>query len=63
MPTYEIKVVGQIERDFVIEQADDEDDAKELALNKFLDEYVTIDVSGSGVPWDLMGPVQSKEII
>lgn len=63
MPTYEIKIVGQIDRDFIIEDADNEDDAKELALGQFLDEYAVTISDGSGIPWDLIGPVQSKEIV
>ena len=63
MPTYEIKIVGQLERDFIIEDADNEDDAKELALGQFLDEYAVTIADGSGIAWDLMGAVQSKEII
>ncbi|NDB84926.1 MAG: hypothetical protein EB127_19820 [Alphaproteobacteria bacterium] len=62
MPTYEIKVVGQTERDFIIKDADNEDDAKEIALNQFLDEYAVVISDGSGIPWDLIGPVDSKEI-
>ena len=63
MPTYEIKIVGQLERDFIIEDADNEDDAKETALGQFLDEYAPTIANGSGIPWDLIGPVDSKEKI
>lgn len=61
MPTYEIKIVGQLERDFTIEDADNEEDAKETALGQFLDEYAVVISDGSGIPWDLIGPVDSKE--
>ena len=61
MPTYEIKIVGQIARDFTIEDADNEDDAKEIAIGQFLDEYTPTIADGSGIPWDIIGPVDSKE--
>jgi len=61
MPTYEIKIVGQLERDFIIEDADNEEDAKETALGQFLDEYAPTSADGSGIAWDLIGPVESKE--
>ena len=61
MPTYEIKIVGQIARDFTIEDADNEDDAKEIAISQFLDEYAPTIADGSGIPWDIIGPVDSKE--
>ena len=61
MPTYEIKIVGQLERDFIIQDADNEEDAKEIALNEFLDEYAPTSADGSGIAWDLIGPVESKE--
>ncbi len=61
MPTYEIKIVGQLERDFIIEDADNEEDAKETALGQFLDEYAPTIADGSGIAWDLVGPVDSKE--
>jgi len=63
MPTYEIKIVGQLERDFIIQDADNEEDAKEIALKQFLDEYAPTIADGSEIPWDLIGPVDSKEKI
>ena len=63
MPTYEIKIIGQIARDFTIEDSDNEEDAKEIALGQFLDEYAPTIADGSGIPWDIVGPVEYKESI
>ena len=35
MPTYEVKVIGQLVKSFVIEEAEDEVDARNIAESEF----------------------------
>jgi len=59
MPTYEVKVIGQILSSYVITDADNYTDAKDIAENEFLDNYAVTIADGSGIAWDL---VESTDI-
>jgi hypothetical protein len=61
MPTYDIKVIGQIIKSVRIEDAEDEIDAMNIAESEFLDNYAATDVDGSGIAWDLVESVESEE--
>jgi hypothetical protein len=63
MPTYEIKVVGQLIKSFRVEEAEDEIDARNIAESEFLDKYAVALADGSGIAWDLIESVQSEETL
>ena len=63
MPTYEIKVVGQITKSFRVEDAESDVDARDIAENEFLDEYAVSISDGSGIAWDLVESVESEETL
>ena len=63
MPTYEIKVIGQITKSFRIEDAEDEVDARNIAESEFLDRYAVALADGSGIAWDLVEAVESEETL
>jgi hypothetical protein len=63
MPTYEIKVVGQITKSFRVEDAESDVDARDIAESEFLDNYVVTIADGSGIAWDLIESVYSEENI
>jgi hypothetical protein len=63
LPTYEIKVVGQITKSFRVEEAESEVDARDIAENEFLDNYAVAIADGSGIAWDLVESVYSEENI
>jgi len=63
MPTYEIKVVGQITKSFRVEEAESEVDARDIAENEFLDNYAATGADGSGIAWDLVESVESEETL
>jgi hypothetical protein len=61
MPTYEVKVIGQIIKSVRIEDAQDEIDARNIAESEFLDNYAAGCADGSGIAWDLVESVESEE--
>jgi hypothetical protein len=61
MPSYTVKVVGQISKSFRVEEAEDEIDARNIAESEFLDKYAVAIADGSGIAWDLIETVNSKE--
>ena len=61
MPTYDIKVIGQITKSVRIEDAEDEIDAMNIAESEFLDNYAAVRADGSGIAWDLVESVESEE--
>jgi hypothetical protein len=61
MPSYTVKVVGQISKSFRVEEAEDEIDARNIAESEFLDKYAVTIADGSGIAWDLIETVNSKE--
>jgi hypothetical protein len=61
MPTYDVKIVGQLVKSFRVEEAEDEIDARNIAESEFLDKYAVALVDGSGIAWDLIESVQSEE--
>ena len=63
MPTYEVKVIGQITKSFRVEDAEDEIDARNIAESEFLDEYAVTISDGSGIAWDLVESAESEEIL
>jgi hypothetical protein len=63
MPTYEIKVVGQITKSFRVEDAESDVDARDIAESEFLDNYAVTIADGSGIAWDLIESVYSEENI
>jgi len=63
MPTYEVKVTGQITKSFRIIDAESDVDARDIAENEFLDEYAVTISDGSGIAWDLVESTQSEEIL
>jgi len=63
MPSYNIKVVGQLIKSFRVEEAEDEIDARNIAESEFLDEYAVTISDGSGIAWDLVESTQSEETL
>ncbi len=63
MPSYNIKVVGQLVKSFRVEEAEDEIDARNIAESEFLDEYAVTISDGSGIAWDLVESTQSEETL
>jgi len=63
MPTYEVKVIGQLVKSFVIEEAEDEVDARNIAESEFLDKYTVVMSDGSGIAWDIIEPASSNEVL
>ena len=63
MPSYNIKVVGQLVKSFRVEEAEDEIDARNIAESEFLDKYAVALADGSGIAWDLIESVQSEEAL
>jgi hypothetical protein len=63
LPTYEIKVVGQITKSFRVEEAESEVDARDIAESEFLDNYAATGADGLGIAWDLVESVYSEENI
>jgi hypothetical protein len=63
MPSYNIKVVGQLVKSFRVEEAEDEIDARNIAESEFLDKYAVALADGSGIAWDLIESVQSEETL
>jgi hypothetical protein len=63
MPTYDVKIVGQLIKSFRVEEAEDENDARNIAESEFLDKYAVAVADGSGIAWDLIESVQSEETI
>ena len=63
MPTYEIKVVGQITKSFRVEDAESDVDARDIAESEFLDNYAVTIADGSGIAWDLVESTQSEETL
>lgn len=63
MPTYNVKITGQLVKSFRVEDAEDEVDARNIAESEFLDKYAVAVADGSGVAWDLVEAVQSEETL
>jgi hypothetical protein len=63
MPTYDIKVIGQITKSVRIEDAEDEIDAMNIAESEFLDNFAATGVDGLGIAWDLVESVESEETL
>ncbi len=63
MPTYDVKIVGQLIKSFRVEEAEDENDARNIAESEFLDKYAVAVADGSGIAWDLIESVQSEETL
>jgi hypothetical protein len=63
MPTYDVKIVGQLIKSFRVEEAEDEIDARNIAESEFLDKYAVAVADGSGIAWDLVESVQSEETL
>ena len=63
MPTYEVKVIGQITKSFRVEDAESDVDARDIAESEFLDNYAVTIADGSGIAWDLIESVYSEENI
>jgi hypothetical protein len=63
MPTYDVKVIGQITKSVRIEDAEDEVDAMNIAESEFLDNYAAVAADGSGIAWDLVESTQSEETL
>ena len=63
MPTYEIKVVGQITKSFRVEDAESDVDARDIAESEFLDNYAVTIADGSGIAWDLVESAESEETL
>ena len=63
MPSYTVKVVGQISKSFRVEDAESDVDARDIAENEFLDEYAVTISDGSGIAWDLVESTQSEETL
>jgi hypothetical protein len=61
MPTYEVKVIGQIIKSVRIEDAQDEIDARNIAESEFLDNYAAVGLDGLGIAWDIVESVESEE--
>jgi hypothetical protein len=62
MPNYTVKVVGQITKSFLVDDAEDEIDARNLAESEFLDDYAVVLPNGSAIPWELIESVESSEV-
>jgi hypothetical protein len=62
MPTYSVKVVGQLVKSFRIEEAENGNDARSIAESEFLDSYAVTIADGSGIAWDIIEIVDSEEI-
>ena len=54
MPSYKVKVVGQLVKSFTVEDAEDETDARDIAESEFLDQYAVAIADGSGIAWDII---------
>jgi hypothetical protein len=63
MPTYEIKVIGQITKSFRVEAADSDVDARDIAESEFLDNYAVTIADGLGIAWDLIESIESEETL
>ena len=63
MPTYDVKIVGQLIKSFRVEEAEDEIDARNIAESEFLDKYAVAVADGSGIAWDLIESLQSEETL
>lgn len=63
MPTYDVKIVGQLIKSFRVEEAEDEIDARNIAESEFLDKYAVAVADGSGIAWDLIESIQSEETL
>jgi len=63
MPTYDIKVIGQITKSVRIEDAEDEIDAMNIAENEFLDNFAATGSDGLGIAWDLVESIESEETL
>lgn len=63
MPTYDVKIVGQLVKSFRVEEAEDEIAARSIAESEFLDEYAVTIADGSGIAWDLVESVESEETL
>jgi hypothetical protein len=61
MPSYKVKVVGQLVKSFTVENAEDETDARDIAESEFLDQYAVTIADGSGIAWDIIETVDSEE--
>jgi hypothetical protein len=61
MPTYEVKVIGQIIKSVRIEDAQDEIDARNIAESEFLDNYAAVGLDGLGIAWDIVESIESEE--
>ena len=63
MPTYDIKVIGQITKSVRIEDAQDEIDARNIAESEFLDNFAATGSDGLGIAWDLVKSIESEETL
>jgi hypothetical protein len=63
MPKYKVKIVGQLEKSFIIDEAEDEIDARNIAESEFLDNYAVAISDGSGIAWDVIESVESSEVL
>jgi len=63
MPTYEVKVTGQITKSFRIIDAESDVDARDIAESEFLDNYAVTIADGSGIAWDLIESIESDETL
>ena len=61
MPSYKVKVVGQLVKSFRVDNAEDETDARDIAEGEFLDQYAVALADGSGIAWDIIETVDSEE--
>ena len=61
MPSYKVKVVGQLVKSFRVDNAEDETDARDIAESEFLDQYAVTIADGSGIAWDIIETVDSEE--
>jgi hypothetical protein len=61
MPSYQVKVVGQLVKSFRVDNAEDETDARDIAEGEFLDQYAVTIADGSGIAWDIIETVNSEE--
>jgi hypothetical protein len=62
MPTYEVKVIGQVISSFRIEDADNEIDARDIAENEFLDNYA-VTIADEATAWDIVETLECEEEI
>ncbi len=63
MPTYDIKVIGQITKSFRVEEAESDVDARDIAESEFLDNYAVTIADDSAIAWDLIESVESEETL